>query len=53
MGEVYGFKAGCVCAVIAGRQEAEEPDLDAKAAAVDQAVSVAVAAADAVAGPTA
>jgi hypothetical protein len=42
-----------VCAVIAGRQEAEEPDLDAKAAAVDQAVSVAVAAADAVAGPTA
>lgn len=51
MGEVYGFAAGCVCAVIAGRTAAEAPDLAAKGAAVDRAVAVAVAAADALSTP--
>jgi uridine phosphorylase len=46
MGRVYGFAAGCVCAVIAGRHHAEEPEPAAKAEAVDRAVAVAVAAAD-------
>ena len=30
MGVVYGFAAGCVCAIIADRTEAEEPRLDEK-----------------------
>ena len=47
MGLVYGFAAGCVCAVIAGRAASEAPDLAAKATAVDRAVAVAVAAATA------
>jgi uridine phosphorylase len=46
MGLVYGFAAGCVCAIIAQRTEREEPDVEAKAAAVEAAISVAVAAAD-------
>ena len=46
MGVVYGFAAGCVCAIIAQRAEAEEPRLDEKDAAVDRAIRVAVAAAD-------
>lgn len=47
MGGVYGFAAGCVCGVIAQRSEAETPDLAAKVLAVDRAIAVAVAAADA------
>ncbi len=46
MGAVYGFAAGCVCAIIAQRGEAEEPQLDVKDAAVDGAIRVAVEAAD-------
>lgn len=46
MGAVYGFAAACVCAIIAQRTEEERPDLEAKAAAVANAVEVAVAAAD-------
>jgi uridine phosphorylase len=46
MGAVYGFAAGCVCAIIAQRGEAEEPLLDVKDAAVDRAIMVAVEAAD-------
>ena len=42
MGLVYGFAAGCVCGVIAARTAAEEPDLEAKSQAVDNAISVAV-----------
>jgi uridine phosphorylase len=46
MGIVYGFTAGCVCAIIAQRGEAEEPQLDVKDAAIDGAIRVAVEAAD-------
>jgi uridine phosphorylase len=46
MGLVYGFAAGCVCAVIAQRDAEEGPDVGRKEAAVDAAVAVAVAAAD-------
>ncbi len=46
MGAVYGFAAGCVCAIIAQRGEAEEPRLAEKDAAVDRAIRVAVEAAD-------
>jgi uridine phosphorylase len=46
MGVVYRFAAGCVCAIIAQRGEAEEPLLDVKDAAVDGAIRVAVGAAD-------
>jgi uridine phosphorylase len=46
MGAVYGFAAGCVCAIIAQRDEAEEPRLDVKDAAVEGAIRVAVEAAD-------
>jgi len=49
MGMVYGFAAAAVLGVIAQRGQAEEPDLSAagKDAAVDRAVRVAVATADA------
>jgi uridine phosphorylase len=47
MGNVYGFAAGCVCGIIAQRTEDERPDLAQKDAAVDRAIAVAVAAADA------
>lgn len=47
MGLVYGFHAGCVCGIIAARVEDERPRLEEKDAAVDRAVRVAVAAADA------
>jgi uridine phosphorylase len=47
MGAVYGFAAGCVCAIIAQRTEDEQPRLAEKDAAVDRAIDVAVAAADA------
>jgi uridine phosphorylase len=46
MGLVYGFRAGCVCGIIAQRTEQEEPQVDVKAVAVERAVSVAIAAAD-------
>lgn len=46
MGLVYGFAAGCVCAVIAQRTDREEPDLSRKDAAVAAAVGVAIDAAD-------
>jgi uridine phosphorylase len=46
MGIVYGFAAAAVVGIIAARQEAEEPDLAVKDAAVDAAARVAVAAAD-------
>jgi uridine phosphorylase len=46
MGSVYGFSAGCVCAIIAQRTEDEQPRLGQKDAAVDRAIDVAVAAAD-------
>jgi uridine phosphorylase len=46
MGVVYGFAAGCVCAVIAQRDEAEEPLLHVKDDAVERALAVAVEAAD-------
>jgi uridine phosphorylase len=47
MGVVYGFAAACVCGIIAQRGEAEEPQHDIKDAAIDRAIRVAVAAADA------
>ena len=50
MGVVYGFAAGCVCAIIAERTEAEEPRLDEKDAAIDRAIRVAITAADTWAG---
>jgi uridine phosphorylase len=46
MGGVYGFAAGCVCGIIAKRTEDESPRLDLKDAAVDNAIRVAVEAAD-------
>jgi uridine phosphorylase len=46
MGLVYGFRAGCVCGIIAQRTLHEQPQVDVKVVAVDRAVSVAVAAAD-------
>jgi len=46
MGAVYGFAAGCVCAIIAQRGEDEAPRLAAKDAAIDRAIRVAVEAAD-------
>ena len=46
MGTVYGFAAGCVCGIVAQRGQAEEPDLARKDAAVDNAIRVAVRAAD-------
>jgi uridine phosphorylase len=52
MGAVYGFAAGCVCAIIAQRGEAEEPRYDEKDAAVDRAIRVAVTAADTWVGKT-
>ena len=39
MGLVYGFAAGCVCAIIAQRTEREEPDLTRKDAAVEAAIT--------------
>ena len=45
MGAVYGFAAACVCGIVADRQTAEEPNLIAKASAVDSAIKVAILAA--------
>ncbi|CAN5724975.1 uridine phosphorylase [soil metagenome] len=47
MGAVYGFAAACVCGIIAERTEDERPDLEQKDAAVDRAIRVAVAGAQA------
>ena len=46
MGQVYGFAAGCVCGIIAQRDEDEAPRPVAKEGAVDAAVAVAIATAD-------
>lgn len=46
MGGVYGFAAGCVCAVIAHRTKSEHPDLDAKDRAVRDTIRVALRAAE-------
>ena len=46
MGAVYGFAAGCVCAIIAERGEGEDPLVAAKDAAVEHAIHVAIEAAD-------
>lgn len=45
MGGVYGFAAGCVCAVIAQRTASESVVLDVKDGAVDNAIKVAIEAA--------
>ena len=45
MGGVYGFSSACICAVIAQRNEAEGVLLEQKDAAVEQAIQVAVKAA--------
>jgi uridine phosphorylase len=47
MGAVYGFAAGAVVAIVAQRNEAEAPDLDAMETAVGNAIAVAIGAADA------
>jgi uridine phosphorylase len=47
MGVVYGFTAGCVVGIVAQRAEDEHVDLAEKDAAVDRAIRVAIAAADA------
>jgi uridine phosphorylase len=46
MGQVYGFRAGAVVGIVAQRTEAEEPDAAAAGTAVDNAIRVAIAAAD-------
>ncbi|MEM8997061.1 MAG: nucleoside phosphorylase [Acidobacteriota bacterium] len=47
MGLVYGFRAGCVCGVIAQRSDNEHVDLEAKKRAVDGAIRTALKAAEA------
>ena len=47
MGAVYGFAAGCVLAIIAERTEAEQIHHHVKDAAVERAIAVAIAGADA------
>ena len=42
MGGVYGFRAGCVCAIIAQRTESEDVVLAKKDLAVSNAIKVAV-----------
>jgi len=46
MGVVYRFYAAAVLGIIAQRNDAEQPDLTAKDAAIDNAIRVAVASAD-------
>lgn len=46
MGLVYGFRAGCVCGVIAERTAGEEVSLEAKSRAVDGAIRTALRAAE-------
>ncbi len=43
MGSVYGFRAACVCGVVAQRSESEEVVLEGKDEAVERAIRVAVA----------
>ena len=47
MGAVYGFVAGAVVAIIAQRNAAEDPDVEAIESAVGNAIAVAIVAADA------
>jgi uridine phosphorylase len=42
MGNVYGFAAACICGVIAQRTRAEQPILEAKDQAVQNAIDVAM-----------
>lgn len=46
MGNVYGFAAACVCGVVAQRTKAEQPVLESKTTAVQNAIDVALAAAE-------
>lgn len=46
MGLVYGFAAGCVCGVVAQRTSGESIVLEQKGVAVENAIAIAVAAAD-------
>ena len=46
MGGVYGFRAACICGVIAQRTEGEQVVLDAKAIAVENAIRIALAVAE-------
>lgn len=50
MGNVYGFAAGCVVGIIGARTATEHPDLEAKDGAVQNAIRVAIAGADQLAG---
>ena len=47
LSSVYAMAAGCVCAVVAERTESESVDLDEKDAAIERAVQVAIAGAEA------
>lgn len=42
MGSVYGFRAACICGVVAQRTESEEVVLEGKEAAVESAIRVAL-----------
>jgi uridine phosphorylase len=42
MGSVYGFRAGCVCAIIAQRTDSENIVLDKKNTAIENAIRVAL-----------
>jgi uridine phosphorylase len=46
MGSVYGFAAGCVCGVIAQRTVGENVLVDQKSIAVDNAIGIALHAAE-------
>jgi uridine phosphorylase len=46
MAGVYGFRAGCVCGVVAQRTVGEEVILEQKDVAIDNAIKVAVQAAE-------
>jgi uridine phosphorylase len=50
MGSAYGFRAACICGVIAQRTEGEQVVLEAKAVAVENAIRVALAVAEEAAG---
>ena len=47
LASVYAMAAGCVCAVVAGRTESEDVDLGEKDAAIERAIYVALAGAEA------
>ncbi len=46
MGSVYGFRAGCICGIIAERTASESVSLEAKSRAVEGAIRVALRAAE-------